>query len=103
MLNMQVCDTNCNYQPLFPDDPDSPLIPTGCTRRPTLTQPYAVNGNANSQLANQGPPPPYMGTGGNCLPLMIPQAPINLDDQKPPTVKESKPSASPAPSPAPSP
>ncbi len=101
MLNAQVCNTNCNYRALFPDDPDSPLIPTQCGRGQNVDPPYAINGNAASQSANTGPPAPYMGTGGNCMPLMIPQAPINLEDQKPPTVKQSKPSASPAPSPPP--
>ena len=103
MLNMQVCNSNCNYHPLFPDDPDSPLLPTKCYASSTLNQPYAVNGNPTSMAASQGPPPPYMGTGGNCQPLMIPQAPLNLDEQKPPTIKETKPKASAAPSPSPSP
>lgn len=102
MLNAQVCDSNCNYRPLFPNDPDSPLIPTQCGRQQNVDQPYAINGSAASQTAHAGPPPsPYMGTGANCLPLMIPQAPINIENQKPPVVKETKPSASPSPSPTP--
>ena len=103
MENTQICDSNCDYRPLFPEDPDSPLVPINCGRTQQLNKPYAINGNAVSQGANQGPAPPYMGTGGNCMPLMIPQAPINLEDQKPPAVNvtKPKPSASPSPSPAP--
>jgi hypothetical protein len=113
MLNAQVCDSNCSYHPLFPEDPDSPMIPVKCysarqLQDPMLPRPsqqYAVNGSAAAQAANSGPPAPYMGTGGNCQAFMIPQAPINLDQSKPPSVQESKPkpSGSPAPSPSPSP
>jgi hypothetical protein len=107
MMNMQVCDANCTYHPLFPEDPDSPMIPVKCYSGKTLDQPYSVNGNASAMANNQGPPAPYMGSGGNCEPLMIPQAPINIENQPPPTVKQTKPkpaaSGSPAPSPSPSP
>src|SRR5579883_39987 len=112
MLNAQVCNSNCSYQPLFPNDPDSPVIPVKCYSEREMQQPgvapaqtYAINGSAASMSANQAPPAPYMGTGGNCQPLMIPQAPINLPGEKPPTVKETKPQpgSSPSPSPSPSP
>ena len=97
-LNSQLCDSHCSYRALFPDDPDSPLIPVSCGGTPQMGRPFAINGNAISMAKNQGPAAPYVGTGGNCLPLMIPQAPINLDQQKPPTVKVNKPSPSPSPS-----
>ena len=102
-LNAQLCDSHCSYHPLFPDDPNSPLLPSACGGQ-QISRPYAINGNAISQAKNQGAGAPYMGTGGNCLPLMVPQAPINLEDQKPPTAKVVKPAkASPSPSPSPAP
>lgn len=115
MMNAQVCDSNCVYRPLFPEDPDSPMIPQKCYSEHDMQrpggqpgQPYAINGNPSSMAANQAPPPPYQGTGGNCEALMIPQAPINIENQPPPTVKQTKqkqatPPPSPSPSPAPSP
>lgn len=96
-LNTQICDSNCNYHPLFPNDPDSPLIPTSCGRGRNIDTPFAVNGSGVAQANNQGPPNPYMGTGGNCLPLMVPQAPIIIQPSPGPAVKENKPGASPAP------
>jgi hypothetical protein len=99
-LNEQLCDSHCTYHALFPDDPDSPLLPVSCGNTPGNIRPFAVNGSAISQAENQHPTGvPYMGTGGNCLPLMVPQSPINIDQQKPPTVKVTKPSPSPSPSP----
>src|SRR5579872_3597963 len=70
MLNSQICNSNCSYQPLFPNDPDSPVIPSKCyserelARTGPLPQTYAVNGNAASMSASQAPPAPYMGSGG---------------------------------------
>ena len=30
--HVQVCTTNCSYEPVVPGDPQSPLIPAGCGR-----------------------------------------------------------------------
>lgn len=100
---VQLCDANCDYAPVDPDDPESPLYPVRCGALAGRGRPYAVNGTAIAQSNSAAAAAPYPGTGGNCMPLMIPQAPIDINQSKPPTVKIAKPSPLPSASASPSP